>query len=57
MCFAQRPQRSDASEVEQAVPRSRVKHSTTEPLLSRIKIEVELNVSTSFAWSCKKGTA
>ena len=35
--------------LEPAAPRSRGKHSTTEPLLSRIKIEVELNVSTTFA--------
>ena len=47
MYLAQRPQRSDAS--EPAAPRSRVKQSTTEPLLSRIKIEVELNISTTFA--------
>ena len=43
--------------LEPAAPRSQVKHSTTEPLLSRIKIEVELNVSKTFAWSCQKGTA
>ena len=30
-------------------PPSQVKHSTTEPLLSRIKIEVELNVSKTLA--------
>ena len=49
MCLDQRPQRSDASEAEPAAPWSGVKHYTTEPLLSRIKIEVELNVSTTFA--------
>ena len=43
--------------LEPTAPRSRVEHSTTEPLLSRIKIEVELNISTTFAWSCQKGTA
>ena len=36
MCLAQGPQRSDAGEV--AAPRSRVKHSTTEPLRSLIRI-------------------
>ena len=34
MCLDQGPQRSDASE-EPAAPRSRVKHSTTEPLIQR----------------------
>ena len=49
MCLAQRPQHSDAGAARTAAPWSRVKHSTTEPMLSRIKIEVELNVSTTFA--------
>ena len=35
MCLAQRPQRSDAGEAQPAAPRSRVKHSTIEPLRSR----------------------
>ena len=34
MCLAQGPQCSDAGEALTAVPRSRVKHSTTEPLRS-----------------------
>ena len=34
MCLAQGPQRSDASEAQTRGPRSRVKHSTTEPLRS-----------------------
>ena len=34
MCLAQGPQRSDASETQTPTPRSRVKHSTTEPLRS-----------------------
>ena len=35
MCLAQGPQRSDACEARTAAPRSRVKHSTTEPLRSQ----------------------
>ena len=34
MCLAQGPQRSDAGEARTRGPRSRVKHSTTEPLRS-----------------------
>ena len=34
MCLAQGPQRSDAGEARTAALRSRVKHSTTEPLRS-----------------------
>ena len=34
MCLAQGPQRSDAGEARIRAPRSRVKHSTTEPLHS-----------------------
>ena len=34
MCLAQGPQRSDADEAQTTPPRSRVKHSTTEPLCS-----------------------
>ena len=34
MCLAQGPQRSDAGEARTRGPRSRVKHSTTEPLCS-----------------------
>ena len=34
MCLAQGPQRSDAGEARTAALRSRVKHSTTEPLHS-----------------------
>ena len=39
MCLAQEPQRSDASEARTRGPRSRVvKHSTTEPLRSLIRL-------------------
>ena len=38
MCLAQGPQHSDAGEAEFAAPRSRVKHSTTEPLRSLLNI-------------------
>ena len=34
MCLAKGPQRSEAVEAQPAAPRSRVKHSTTEPLCS-----------------------
>ena len=37
MCLAQGPQRSDAVRLEPATPRSRVEHSTTEPLRSRVR--------------------
>ena len=37
MCLAQGPQRSEAGEVEPVALRSRVKHSTTEPLRSLIR--------------------
>ena len=37
MCLAQGPQRSDAGEARTHIPRSRVKHSTTEPLRSKLK--------------------
>ena len=36
MCLAQGPQRSDAGEARTPGPRSRVKHSATEPLHSLI---------------------
>ena len=32
MCLAQGPQRSDAGAAKPAAPRSRAKHSTTEPM-------------------------
>ena len=35
MCLAQGPQRSDAGEAQTRAPRSRVKHSITEPLRSQ----------------------
>ena len=35
MCLAEEPQRGDADEGRTVTPRSRVKHSTTEPLSSR----------------------
>ena len=35
MCLAQGPQSSDAGEAQPAALRSRVKHSTTEPLRSQ----------------------
>ena len=38
MCLAQGPQCSDAGEAQTRVPRSRVKHSTTEPLRSLIRM-------------------
>ena len=38
MCLAQGPQHNDAVWLEPAAPRSRVKHSTTEPLRSLLHI-------------------
>ena len=38
MCLAQGPQRSDAG--EPAALRSRIKHSTTEPLRSRVAADI-----------------
>ena len=43
MCLAQGPQHSDAGEARNRGPRSRVKHSTTEPLRSHLT-KVELNI-------------
>ena len=40
MCLAQGPQCSDASEAQPAAPRSRVKHSTTEPLRSLVIVVI-----------------
>ena len=40
MCLAKGPQRSDASRLEPAAPRSRVKHSTTEPLRSLVIVVI-----------------
>ena len=57
MCLAQRHNAVTPVRLEPPAPQSLVKHSTTEPLLSQIKIEVELNVSTTFAQSSQKGTA
>ena len=42
MCLAQGPQHSDAGEARTVALRSRVKHSTTEPLRSPTYISVDL---------------
>ena len=42
MCLAQGPQRSDAGEAQLAALLSRVKHSTTEPLRSRLYFKAKL---------------
>ena len=46
MCLAQGPQRSDAGEARTRAPRSRVKHSTTEPLRSLIHKQVAIHLYT-----------
>ena len=40
MCLAQGPQHSDADEARTWAPRSRVKHSTTEPLRSLVIVVI-----------------
>ena len=42
MCVAQEPQRSFAGEDEPTAPRSQVKHSTTEPLQSLVRVRLGL---------------
>ena len=46
MCLAQRPQCSNAVRLKPAAPRSRVKHSTTEPLRSLFCEKLYFNTNT-----------
>ena len=41
MCLAQGPQRSDAGEARTATLRSRIKHTTTEPLRSLLNSDID----------------
>ena len=57
MCLVQGPQRSDAGEARTRGPRSRVKHSTTEPLHSLLcQVYVFYTVLIDFSLTVKAAT-